>query len=81
MTEIYWEKSVSMRKFHAFTLDSAVSLCGRWFMGFKAVANDLDILPSSEQELAKCKVCKKRVFGEVLSSKGQKGSEKKVSDK
>ena len=58
MKEVFWEKSPLMKKFHAFTSDSGVSLCGYWFMGFKAVADDLDILPITEQESAKCKKCK-----------------------
>lgn len=59
--ETFWEKSPLMKKFHAFKLDSAVSLCGHWFMGFKTVADDLDILPLEEQESAKCRACMKRV--------------------
>ena len=60
MKKVFWEKSPLMKKFHAFTSDSGVSLCGYWLRGFKAVVDDLNILPKTEQESAKCKKCKKK---------------------
>ena len=57
--EIFWERGNGMRKFHAFTLNSGVSLCKHWFMGGAAHADDLDIMPLNEQEFVKCKACKK----------------------
>jgi len=38
--EIFWERAEGMKVFHAFTLDSGVSLCDYWFMGGRASAED-----------------------------------------
>jgi hypothetical protein len=58
---IYWQKGKAMIKFHAFTLDSGFSLCGEWFMGGAASADDIDILPLKKQEKAKCVHCNKKI--------------------
>lgn len=58
---IYWQRGEAMIKFHAFTLDSGFSLCGEWFMGGRAYADDIDILPLEEQEKAKCVHCNQKI--------------------
>lgn len=57
---IYWQKGRAMIKFHAFTMESGASLCGEWFLGGAAFADDIDILPLEEQEKAKCVHCNKK---------------------
>jgi len=52
--KIFWLREGSMMKFHAFTLDSGVSLCDKWFLGGRATANDWH---ESNGEKSKCEEC------------------------
>lgn len=56
--KIFWMRGSEMKKFHAFTLWSDMSLCGRWFCGGRASVEDWD---KSNDESSKCSYCKSRV--------------------
>jgi hypothetical protein len=60
--EIFWLRG-NGKKFHAYTLESGVSLCGKWFMGGRAPAEDWH---ESDGEDAKCKECNAEISGEKV---------------
>ena len=62
-SEIYWMKGTKMKQFHAFTLDSGISLCGKWFMGGRAVADDWC---EADGKKSKCELCKAELKEKVM---------------
>lgn len=55
--QLFWVRGSSMRKFHAVTYGDGHSKCGFWFMGGRALVDDIDVLRPEDREKAKCKAC------------------------